>query len=66
MPLPAAARAIRDLPYEVKSGKACAKAGPMKVKGVGKGIGEKIDEFLETGTMKRITELEEAGISDTA
>ena len=54
----AAASAIRELTYEVKSGKACAKAGPQKVKGVGKGIGDKIDEFLQTGTMERITELE--------
>jgi len=28
------------------------------VKGVGKGLAEKIDEFLTTGTMARITELE--------
>jgi DNA polymerase/3'-5' exonuclease PolX len=36
---------------EVESGKTCAKAGPKKVKGIGKGIGDKIDEFLNTGTM---------------
>ena len=50
---------------KVTSGKACAKAGPKKVKGVGKGIGDKIDEFLNTGTMERITELETGG-SDAA
>jgi DNA polymerase/3'-5' exonuclease PolX len=44
----------------VESGKVCAKAGPKKVKGIGAGIGEKIDQFLETGTMTRITELEGA------
>ena len=53
-----AAMEIRDLDYAITSGKACAKAGPTKVKGVGKGLAEKIDEFLKTGTMARITELE--------
>ena len=53
-----AAMEIRDLDYAITSGKACAKAGPTKVKGVGKGLAEKIDEFLTTGTMARITELE--------
>ena len=45
-------------------GKLAAKAGKTKVKGVGKGLGEKIDEFLETGTMSRIAELE--GQTDAA
>jgi hypothetical protein len=53
-----AAMEIRDLDYAITSGKLAAKAGPTKVKGVGKGLGEKIDEFLETGTMSRIAELE--------
>ena len=53
-----AAMEIRALDYAVKSGKLAAKAGPTKVKGVGKGLGEKIDEFLTTGTMARIAELE--------
>ena len=53
-----AAMEIRALDYAVKSGQLAAKAGPTKVKGVGKGLGEKIDEFLTTGTMARIAELE--------
>lgn len=65
-PLFAAAAAVRELTYEVESGKACAKAGPKKVKGVGKGIGDKIDEFLKTGTMERISELEAAEGTDAA
>jgi hypothetical protein len=53
-----AAREIRSLDYAITSGKLAAEAGPTKVKGVGKGMGKKIDEFLETGTMSRIAELE--------
>ena len=53
-----AAMEIRALDYAITSGKLAAKAGKTKVKGVGKGLGEKIDEFLETGTMSRIAELE--------
>ena len=53
-----AATEIRALDYAITSGKLAANAGPTKVKGVGKGLGEKIDEFLETGTMSRIAELE--------
>ena len=56
----AAAATIRSVAYKIESGKACAKPGPKKLKGVGKGIGDKIDEFLATGTMERITELEGA------
>ena len=48
-----AAMEIRALDRAITSGKACAKAGPTKVKGVGKGLAEKIDEFLTTGTMAR-------------
>ena len=53
-----AATEIRALDYPITSGKLAANAGPTKVKGVGKGLREKIDEFLETGTMSRIAELE--------
>ena len=53
-----AAMEIRALDWVVTSGKACAKAGKTKVKGVGKGLGEKIDEFLTTGTMEKIEQLE--------
>ena len=59
-----AAMEIRALDYAITSGKLAAKAGKTKVKGVGKGLGEKIDEFLETGTMSRIAELE--GQTDAA
>ena len=38
-----------------------AKPGKTKVAGIGKGIAAKIDEFLETGTMERIVELEASG-----
>ena len=55
--LPAFAASL-PLDYAITSGKLAAKAGPTTVKGVGKGLGEKIDEFLETGTMSRIAELE--------
>ena len=54
----AAAGTIRELDRVVTSGKAMAKPGPTKVAGIGKGIAAKIDEFLETGTMERIVELE--------
>jgi hypothetical protein len=53
-----AAMEIRALDRVVTSGKEAAKAGKTKVKGVGKGLGEKIDEFLQTGTMARIAELQ--------
>jgi DNA polymerase/3'-5' exonuclease PolX len=62
----AAAAAIRDLEYEVESGKACAKAGPKKVKGIGQGIGDMIDEILSTGTLARISELEGGGTDAAA
>jgi hypothetical protein len=40
---------LRDLSYEVTSGKALAKPGPNKVSGIGKGSAQIIDEFLESG-----------------
>ena len=52
-----AADAIYKLPFEVKSGSELA-TGPMKIPGIGKGIAKKIDEFLETGKIKRLEELE--------
>jgi DNA polymerase/3'-5' exonuclease PolX len=51
-----AADAIYKLPFEVKSGSELA-SGPMKVPGIGKGIAKKIDEFLETGKIKRLQDL---------
>jgi len=54
-----AADAIYKLPFEVKSGSELA-SGPMKVPGIGKGIAKKIDEFLETGKIKRLEELKKS------
>lgn len=51
-----AAETIRKLDFEVVCGEELVK-GPKKVKGIGKSIGKKIDEFLQTGKMKRIEEL---------
>jgi hypothetical protein len=51
-----AAEIIRELEFEVTSGAEIAK-GPKKIEGIGAGIGKKIDEFLQTGKMKRIEEL---------
>ena len=45
-----AADAIRNLDYEVTSGEELAN-GPNKVKGIGKGIANRIDKFLQTGKM---------------
>ena len=52
-----AADAIYKLPFEVMSGSELA-TGPMKIPGIGKGIAKKIDEFLETGKIKRLEKLE--------
>ena len=46
-----AAEIIQNLPFEVTSGEELAK-GPKKVKGIGKSIAIRIDEFLQTGVMK--------------
>jgi DNA polymerase/3'-5' exonuclease PolX len=51
-----AAEIIRELNFEITSGEEIAK-GPKKIEGIGAGIGKKIDEFLQTGKMKRIEEL---------
>ncbi len=51
-----AAENIRELDFEVTSGLELAK-GPKKVEGIGKGIAMKIDEFLQTGKLKRLEEL---------
>jgi len=51
-----AAEIIRELNFEVTSGEEIAK-GPKKIEGIGAGIAKKIDEFLQTGKMKRIEEL---------
>lgn len=51
-----AADAIRNLDFEVTSGAELAQ-GPQKVDGIGKGIANKIDEFLQTGKITRMEEL---------
>lgn len=43
-----AAAAVRKIKEPITSGKQLSE-GPKKVKGIGKGIGKKIDEFLSTG-----------------
>src|SRR5210317_1735552 len=51
-----AAYAISKLTFKVTSGEELSK-GPKKIPGIGKGIANKIDEFLETGKVKRLEEL---------
>jgi len=47
-----AADAIRKLDFEVTNGTEISK-GPLKVPGIGKGIANKIDEYVVTGQMKK-------------
>jgi DNA polymerase/3'-5' exonuclease PolX len=49
-----AAEAIRKLPFEVTNGTEICK-GPNKVTGIGRGIANKIDEYIATGEIKRIS-----------
>ena len=49
-----AAEAIRKLPFEVTNGIEICK-GPNKVTGIGRGIANKIDEYIATGEIKRIS-----------
>lgn len=51
-----AAVAIRKLDFEVTDGYELS-TGDNKVPGIGKGIAAKIDEFIQTGEIKRIDEL---------
>ena len=44
---------LHALPFKVKSGKELSK-GPKKVKGIGKSAAKIIDEFLETGKVKKL------------
>jgi len=48
-----AAYAVQHLPFKITSGDELVK-GPKKVKGIGKGIARKIDEFLETGKIEKL------------
>jgi DNA polymerase/3'-5' exonuclease PolX len=56
-----AAQIIDRLPFKVTGGKELAK-GPKKVAGIGKSIANIIDEFLSTGKVKKLEELEK-GVS---
>jgi DNA polymerase/3'-5' exonuclease PolX len=49
-----AAEAIRKLPFEVTNGTEICK-GANKVTGIGRGIANKIDEYIATGEIKRIS-----------
>ena len=51
-----AAYAVYKLPYKVTNGDELA-SGPNKVPGIGKSIATKINEFLETGKIKRLQDL---------
>ena len=48
-----AADTIYELPFEVTRGEELTK-GPKKVKGIGKGIAKIINEYLETGKVKKL------------
>ena len=49
--------ALHALPFKVTSGEELAK-GPEKVKGIGKSAAKIIDEFLETGKVKKLEKFE--------
>jgi DNA polymerase/3'-5' exonuclease PolX len=49
-----AADAIRKLNFEVTNGTEISK-GPRKVPGIGKGIANKIDEYIVTGQIKKLS-----------
>ena len=49
-----AAEAIRKLPFEVTNGSELWK-GPNKVAGIGRGIANKIDEYIVTGEIRKIS-----------
>ena len=51
-----AAHSIRKWPTEIKDGKELTK-GKLKVKGLGKSTGDKMNEFLETGTIQKLESL---------
>jgi len=57
-----AAYAVYKLPYKVTNGDELAR-GPKKVPGIGKSIAAKINEFLETGKIKKLEQL--AAVDET-
>jgi len=58
-----AAYAVQHLPFKVTNGDELAK-GPRKVKGIGKSIAAKINEFLDTGKIKKLEKLERSKAVD--
>ncbi|AFK66053.1 hypothetical protein OMVG_00051 [Ostreococcus lucimarinus virus OlV3] len=51
-----AAKAIRKLHFEVTNGTEISQ-GPHKVAGVGKGVANKIDEYIATGTIRKLNKI---------
>jgi DNA polymerase/3'-5' exonuclease PolX len=51
-----ASKAIRKLPFEVTNGTELWK-GPNKVPGVGRGIANKIDEYIVTGKIRKLNKI---------
>jgi hypothetical protein len=49
-----ASRIIRKLQFEVTNGTEISE-GPLKVPGIGKGIAKKIDEYMATGTIRKLS-----------
>jgi DNA polymerase/3'-5' exonuclease PolX len=58
-----AAYAVQHLPFKVTNGDELAK-GPRKVKGIGKSIAAKINEFLDTGKIKKLEKLKRSKAVD--
>jgi DNA polymerase/3'-5' exonuclease PolX len=58
-----AAYAVQHLPFRVTNGDELAK-GPRKVKGIGKSIAAKINEFLDTGKIKKLEKLKRSKAVD--
>jgi DNA polymerase/3'-5' exonuclease PolX len=58
-----AAYNISKLPFKVTNGKELSK-GPKKVPGIGKSIAKIIDEFLETGKVKKLENLKSASTNE--
>ena len=58
-----AAYAVQHLPFKVTNGDELAK-GPKKVKGIGKSIAAKINEFLDTGKIKKLEKLKRSKAVD--
>ena len=49
-----ASKIIRKLQFEVTNGTEISE-GPLKVPGIGKGIAKKIDEYMATGTIRKLS-----------